>query len=36
MEKEIYEVLEKSGLGEKKQKEFEELELNKLSKIEVF
>jgi U3 small nucleolar RNA-associated protein 14 len=35
MEKEINEVLEKSGLTEKKQKEMEELELNKLSKEEV-
>jgi hypothetical protein len=31
MEKEIYQVLEASGLTEKKQKEIEEFELNKLS-----
>ncbi len=36
MEKEINQVLEMSGLSEKKQKELEELELNKLSKEEVY
>jgi hypothetical protein len=35
MEKEIDQVLELSGLSEKKQKEYEELELNKLSKEDV-
>ena len=35
MEKEINHVLEVSGLSEKKQKELEELELNKLSREEV-
>jgi U3 small nucleolar RNA-associated protein 14 len=35
MEKEINEVLEKSGLTEKKIREMEELELNKISKEEV-
>ena len=36
MEKEIEKVLELSGLSEKKQKEYEDLELNKLSKEEVY
>ena len=35
MEKEIYQVLEASGLTEKKHKEIEELELNKLSREEM-
>ena len=35
MEVEMNELLEKSGLTEKKQKEYEELELNKLSKEEL-
>ena len=35
MEKEINEMLEGAGLSEKKQKEYEDLELNKLSKSEV-
>ena len=35
MEKQIDEMLEKTGMSEKKQKEYEELEMNKLSPEEV-